>query len=99
MTYNPYHSLSPAQDTATYRTNPFRYNLIPSEVINAVEINPDTNITTITNEDGSEQKYNAVDSPALILEFHDAVNEALDNKATIDAFIQASIDSGRLTAV
>jgi hypothetical protein len=102
MAYNPYHSLSPAQDTATFRTNAFSYNLIPSNTIENIKINPETNVVTILKEDSSIEKYNVADtatSSALILEFHDAVNIALDTKSTVDAFIQSKIDDGTLTAV
>jgi len=99
MAYNPYGSLSPTQDGATHAFNHFRYNLIPSDVVNAIEFNADTTITTVFNEDGSEQQYNTVDCPELILEWIAHADTVLDNGGTIDAWLQEKIDSGRLTAV
>ena len=99
MAFNPYGSLSPTQDGAQHAFNHFRYNLIPSDVVKEIEFNADTTITTVLNEDGSEQQYNTVDCPELILEWIAHADTVLDNGGTIDAWLQEKIDSGRLTAV
>ena len=102
MAYNPYATATPSQTTAQYCADPFTYDVIPSDVIRLVTLNPETNRVILEKQNGSApDMYNCADMPALILDFYAAVDTALDNSdpTAVDVFFQTNIDSGRLTAV
>lgn len=102
MAYNPNATATPAQTTGQYCADPFTYDVIPSDVIRKVTLNPDTNRCVIEKETGAPEHYsiNAAAS-GLILEFYAVVETAIDNSdpTAVDVFFQGHIDSGRLTAV
>ena len=102
MAYNPYATATPSQTTAQYLADPFTYDVIPSDVIRLVTLNPETNRVIIEKQNGSApDMYNCADMPALILEFYAAAETAIDNgdPTAVDVFFQTNIDSGRLTTV
>lgn len=101
MAHNPFATATPAQTTAQFGANPFIYDVIPSEVIKTVEINPDTNKVVIENVDAISAEYDVTETAAFILEFYAAVETAIDNNnpTLIDSFFQSAVDNGRLTAV
>ena len=102
MALNPNATATPAQTTAQYLADPFTYDVIPSDAIRLVTLNPETNRVVIEKQNGgAPDMYNCADMSALILEFYAAVDTALDNSdpTAVDVFFQTNIDSGRLTTV